>query len=113
MAIPDGYFALVDGTSGINGPDILEQIRLDIPFLTIDYLYTNFRIIFPAPDVYVPLSIDVIRGPAFMRLTNPIAYFNLSISNSNNSSDFPANVLDIFGGIGKSILLNDVSVNIN
>src|SRR5437899_2112331 len=113
MAIPEGYFALVDGIEGVNGLDIIEQIKLNIPFLTIDYLYINFRIIFPASDVYIPLTIDVIRGPVSLNLTDPVAYFNLSISNSNKSGDFPANMLNINGAIGSSILLNDVSININ
>lgn len=107
------YTALVNPNTGVNGPDILNQINNQIPFQTIDYVYVGFRNIFPGSTLTV-LTVSVEEAaqpggpPISLNLTSPVSYELLIISNPNNNAMLTINCV-----VGNSVLISSVQFNIN
>ena len=109
------YAALLDPINGIDPvpptqQNILNQINTGIPFKTLDYLYTNFRVYYPVETLTV-LSVDIVLGSVSMSLFDQ-PYELLILSNSNYNA-----LVTIQGSIGQSIQVDsvifDVNLNIN
>ena len=107
------YTALINPNTGINGPDILDQIDSGQPFQIIDYVYAAFREIFPVKTlavltVSVQEAAKIGKPPISLNLASPISYDLLIISNPNKNATLTVN-----GVINNSLLISSVQFNID